>query len=224
MPIAERRGSGSVQSILSSPARSRTLTRPRIDRRAADLRMLRIIRPVNTLTADFLGGFAHFRQGARCRYGDRGARKWISLWAKVGRQASARIVGRTTAHATSRGAPGRLCRPVPALPRVAARQHGQPEGGCSTVRNEGYAAGRVTRASRRVRGRAGGRPGGRVGGDDNRRRLRAQATAPGGVLRTAGRRPEEARVSSVNYFGLLATIILAGSGATWTGVESMVVA
>ena len=31
-------------------------------------------------------------------------------------------------------------------------------------------------------------------------------------------------VSSVNYFGLLATIILAGSGATWTGVESMVMA
>ena len=29
---------------------------------------------------------------------------------------------------------------------------------------------------------------------------------------------------SVNYFGLLATIILAGSGATWTGVESMVMA
>ena len=31
-------------------------------------------------------------------------------------------------------------------------------------------------------------------------------------------------LSSVNYFGLLATIILAGSGATWTGVESMVMA
>ena len=31
-------------------------------------------------------------------------------------------------------------------------------------------------------------------------------------------------VFSVNYFGLLATIILAGSGATWTGVESMVMA
>ena len=31
-------------------------------------------------------------------------------------------------------------------------------------------------------------------------------------------------MSSVNYFGLLATIILAGSGATWTGVESMVMA
>ena len=29
---------------------------------------------------------------------------------------------------------------------------------------------------------------------------------------------------SVNYFGLLATIILAGSGATWTGVESVVMA
>ena len=34
----------------------------------------------------------------------------------------------------------------------------------------------------------------------------------------------EERLFSVNYFGLLATIILAGSGATWTGVESMVMA
>ena len=38
------------------------------------------------------------------------------------------------------------------------------------------------------------------------------------------RAPNATRVFSVNYFGLLATIILAGSGATWTGVESMVMA
>ena len=43
MPIASARPRGSVQSILSSPARSRTLPRPSADCRAANPRMLRII-------------------------------------------------------------------------------------------------------------------------------------------------------------------------------------
>ena len=38
------------------------------------------------------------------------------------------------------------------------------------------------------------------------------------------RQAEVELMFSVNYFGLLATIILAGSGATWTGVESVVMA
>ena len=44
------------------------------------------------------------------------------------------------------------------------------------------------------------------------------------TLNTPAAAVKVAQVFSVNYFGLLATIILAGSGATWTGVESMVMA
>ena len=45
-----------------------------------------------------------------------------------------------------------------------------------------------------------------------------------GALTDHGLASVRGRLFSVNYFGLLATIILAGSGATWTGVESMVMA